>query len=130
MGLFSKVNSKVTGSIQDFLDRADTAYMNAFSTRSTKIISRFLTPGCVARISRVIYSNADRYFGAPKFRKTEWILLENSGKELTFRKKVTFDSVRVGSILELGIASDYCEEWKICVEPELKVSSIRSIMEV
>ncbi len=127
MGLFGKTQNKISSSLKDFLIKADTAYMNSFATRSMKILSQYLTQECNDKISRIVYSRIDRYFGSPKFRDTEWAVKEETESTIRILKTVTFDTVRIGSVLELGIAEDYCEEWTVYRAPAYKVADIKNV---
>lgn len=121
MGLFALFSKKesdgsIPSSLRSFLDDADTEYMRAFSTRSIRQLQNYVSRECAVKLSRVIFSGVNRYFGAPKFRNTAWQLQESKEGLLIVEKDVKFDSVRIGATLSVGVATDYKERWTVSVK--------------
>lgn len=120
MGLFgrfagSKSQTALPDSLESFLNDADAEYMKAFSTKSMRRLQDFVSRECAIKVSRVVFSNMNRYFGAPKFRSTRWTIQGKTGSSYHLLKDVQFDTVRVGVTLNVGVASDYKELWLVDV---------------
>lgn len=125
MGLFKCFNKKSDSpglhkKLFAHLDEVDEVYMRAYATRSLKQLRGFVSHECADKVGRVVFSQGinSRYFGAPKFRKTVWSVIEQRDNVLKVLKDVTFDSVRVGSILSVGVARDYKEYWTVQVSDD------------
>lgn len=108
------------------LNEADEEYMRAFATKSLRQLQNYVSRECAIKISRSVFSSKGRYFGAPKFRKTTWTLLPEEDTLLKVLKDVKFDSIRIGSILIVGVASNYQEEWMVDLSSDLLIIDISS----
>ena len=109
-------NPTLSDKLVDHLNEVDEKYMRAFSTRSMREVSDNLSRECAIKVSRSVFAvGSNRYFGAPKFRKTFWTAVSRCGDVLQVMKDVHFDSVRVGSTLSIGVAADYKEVWTVDV---------------
>jgi len=119
MGLLSKFMKKQTSShgiskdLQAYLDKVDAVYLRAYATKTTRELKEYVTNECALKVSRQIFGAASRYFGTPKFRNTDWMILTEEDNVLTLLKEVTYDSVRVSDLLKISAADDYKEHWVI-----------------
>jgi len=118
MGLLSmfsrqKGSPALSRDLEHFLNDADVEYMRAFATKSIRQLQNFVSRECAVKISRVIFGNANRYFGSEKFRRTEWSIQDSVDGVVTLQKCVHFDKVRIGATLDIGVASDYKECWVV-----------------
>ena len=66
----------------------------------------------------------NRYFGAPKFRNTEWVLLDTNDSAVRVRKCVTFDKIKVAGSLRIDAANSYEEIWTFDCRGKLVVTDI------
>lgn len=96
-----------------FLSQADLAYMRSYATMTVRDLQLYTTRECALKILRKVHSEPNRYFGSPKFRKTGWEMLSESGDMVEIKKTVNFDSVRIGSALSIEVADDYTEIWSL-----------------
>ena len=119
----SSIPSKILGVLED----ADEAYMKAFTTKRLSPLSSYMTRDCLVTVSRIVYATGSRYFGAPKYRNTEWVIKGKSESgDLVIEKNVTFDRIALKGSLKVNCAQDYSEIWTFDVKENL-ISSIRSI---
>lgn len=106
-----KDRKKLSTSLVSHLDKVDAAYMNAYTIKSMRGIQPYLTPECANKIARKVYSAKNVYFGAPKFRRTEWTLIRDENNQKHILKDVRFDKIKLGARLSLNVANDYQETW-------------------
>lgn len=126
MGLFgrlagSKSQTALPSNLESFLNDADAEYMKAFSTKSMRGLQDFVSRECAIKVSRVVFSSMNRYFGAPKFRSTSWVVQERAEDSYRLLKDVKFDTVRLGATLHVGVASDYKELWLVDISSKKPV---------
>lgn len=98
-----------------FLSEVDAEYMRAFSTKSMRVLKNYLSRECAVELSSIIFAAGSRYFGADKFRTTQWTLLSSDNNVLTILKDVTFDKVKVAGSLYIEVADNYKEVWQLDV---------------
>lgn len=109
-----------------FLDLADSAYIEAYETRNLAILKDFFTRDCILSVGSLIRSTASmRYFANEKFRSTSWQILNSIGEKITVRKSVVFSDIRLHGSTKMKISQDYEETWEIIVtEEEMLVSNV------
>ena len=110
----------LSSSLIRHLNEVDELYMHAYGIKTTHALYPYLSVECVQVVNRYVFQLGGRYFGSPKFRDTEWTLLEQAGSILTLLKEVTFDKVRVGRAVSVAVADNYSEEWTVDVSDKSK----------
>lgn len=112
-----------------FLDKVDEAYMQVFATKAvTRTLNSYMTRDLLVIMNRKVLGYGYRYFGAPKFRKTSWTLLDLYEDKMRILKEVTFGKVKVSGGISISVASDYSEIWML--DYSGKVPMISGIEEV
>lgn len=122
-----KSNSALKKSYIDFLNSADSAYMRAFTIRSVKALHKYMSRDCVVKLSAQIYSG-NRYFGAEKFRTTDWTVISESEGIYDLCKSVTFAKVKFTKTFEMSVAVDYKELWRLDTRDSMEVLDIRKLV--
>lgn len=94
------------------LNRLDDIYIHAYETRSINILKKFAKPEFLYKLSRVAVLRP-RYFADKIYRVNSWELLSQEGATQTLRKSCTYQTVRLGAIRKVKIATDYSETWQV-----------------
>lgn len=97
----------------EHLNIVDKEYMKAFSIKSTRVLQAYVSRDCAIKVSQSIFSLGSRYFGADKFRTTNWVLVSEIDGILEVYKDVVFDKVKIGGSMRIGVADNYKELWQI-----------------
>jgi len=115
LGIFKAFGKKekLSSSTVDYLNKVDLEYMQSFATKTTRQLKPFMSPECVTKVSRRIFADSFRYFGAAKFRKTFWTIESVTDTSSIIRKSVVFDEVRVCKSFALNVAENYEELWTL-----------------
>ena len=123
-------NSEQNGTEEliNFLNKVDSAYMNAYATKSTKELRDSLGEMCLAKVASWIFTYNARYFGTPKFRTTVWTQVGWEDGNRLMQKDVTFGRVRVAGNIHMNLADDYSELWVVRTTPEsYRIMDIRAV---
>lgn len=120
----------VSKDLVSFLNQVDTLYMQAYTTKSTRVLKSYISRDCAVKLSSSIFTYNTRHFGTDKFRTTVWSIVKQEGAILLVRKDVTFDKVKIGKNVKMSVADNYSEHWvvdyrNIANPVVLDISSIR-----
>lgn len=112
----SEASDKLPGKLVQFLNTVDTLYMEAYTLKSAKDISKYLSRGCAQKLQSAVCSINARYFGDEKFRHTTWSKEREEVDRTIILKTVVFDKVKIAGKLSINIATDYEERWYILTD--------------
>ena len=111
----------------EFLNLADMEYMRAFSIRSVKALSTYMSRECVLKLSVQVYNGQLHYFGSDKFRSTKWEVISKNNGIYDVRKSVSFDEIKFTRSLKMSVATDYKELWRVNTNGDLCVLDISKL---
>lgn len=106
------------------LDEIDLLYMRAYAAKSVEGLRQYLSPACTDKLNRVVHCYADRNFADKRFRHTKWEIVNVCGNVITLKKDVTFEKVRINSVMSIYAASRYAEQWVISVKKGIIIIDI------
>ena len=117
--------SQIDKKFEEELNKLDDIYIHAYETRSINILKTVAKPEFLYKLSRIAVLRP-RYFSDKIYRNNSWECLLVDGATYTLKKQCIYQSVRLGAIRKVKIATDYSEIWQVLRIP----SGILTIVDI
>lgn len=124
MSLLPDRNQRLDKKLEEELNKLDEVYIHAYETRSINCLKSCAKPEFLYKLARIAVLRP-RYFSDKIYRKNTWELLATEGAIQSLRKTCNYQSVRLGAIKKVKIATDYSELWQVA-----RLSNVLTIIDI
>lgn len=119
-----KPDSQIDKKFEEELNRLDDMYIHAYESRSIMQLKSVAKPEFLYRLAKIAVLRP-RYFSDKIYRKNSWDIISIEGAVYHLRKTCNYQSVRLGAIRKVKIATDYSELWQVA-----RLSNVLTIIDI
>lgn len=118
------VNKKMDQKLVNFLNEADDAYMQSYSTNRLEIFAEYATQELCSVIEEEMEFGEKKLFGTVSSRSREWYLLNSNKCDYTVKKILTHKRIKQRTV-SISLGDSIEETWKVeAVDKRYQVSDI------
>lgn len=117
---------KVELTLLEYLNTVSDLYIFSLTHNNTKFVSKYVSREVIENMTEELASKNVRDFGTDRYRRREWEILKIEDNIAVIRQYLLFKNIKLRKGIELAMASDIIEDWKVQqIEPyKFKVLSI------
>lgn len=108
-----KLYSGISQDLYDFLEAADNAYIQMYQSKSIKTFTPYASRELLYNLADMLPEADLRLFGSDKYRRREWLLVDNSSVFFRVKKQVTYKNIELRSGIKVALGDDMEEVWTV-----------------